>query len=392
MNEDGTVGGSHQAMFDLIAHLDPRQFQPVALYYQDQQFARRLVDSGVEVYTWDRQRQTERVHEACVRSLAGSVALRMRAVRERIRFLRALRIDLFHANNAPHIGYHDWLPAATVAGIPAIAHARGPYFPPSSAGKRWLARRWKRVIAISGFIEHDLLAAGFPHHRVRKVFDGVDVERFAGSVKTPRAEVRAHLGLLPEQFVVAMVGNIKRWKGQGVVLDALSLLGADLRNRIRVLFIGDLENAPASATGYARSKPGLYYEELQRTVTERCLTDCVTFLGRRQDVPDLMNAADVVVHASTKPEPFGLVVVEGMALGKPVIAANDGGPADIVVPGSGLTFDTQKPEQLAQALQRLAADPRLQVSLGTGARARAREFTIDRTVRAVEQVYRELVQ
>jgi glycosyltransferase involved in cell wall biosynthesis len=189
-----------------------------------------------------------------------------------------------------------------------------------------------------------------------------------------------------------MVGNIKRWKGQGVVLDALSLLGADLRNRIRVLFIGDLENAPASATGYARSKPGLYYEELQRTVTERCLTDCVKFLGRRQDVPDLMNAADVVVHASTKPEPFGLVVVEGMALGKPVIAANDGGPADIVVPGSGLTFDTQKPEQLAQALQRLAADPRLQVSLGTGARARAREFTIDRTVRAVEQVYRELVQ
>jgi len=117
----------------------------------------------------------------------------------------------------------------------------------------------------------------------------------------------------------------------------------------------------------------------------------VRFLGERADVPDLMNAADIVLHASTVPEPFGLVIVEAMALGKPVIAASAGGPTEILTPRLGLMFDTDRPEELAQHLTQLADDPGFRELLGARARERAREFSVTPMVRATEDLYAELL-
>jgi glycosyltransferase involved in cell wall biosynthesis len=117
----------------------------------------------------------------------------------------------------------------------------------------------------------------------------------------------------------------------------------------------------------------------------------VRFLGERTDAAEIMAAADIVLHASTSPEPFGLVLIEAMLLGRPVVASALGGPLEIVTPGAGLLFDPTQPEALAAILARLAADPVLRAQLGEAGLRRAGEFTVARTAGAIEVLYDELL-
>jgi len=96
------------------------------------------------------------------------------------------------------------------------------------------------------------------------------------------------------------------------------------------------------------------------------------------------------VHASTIPEPFGIVVIEGMSLGKTVLASALGGPLEIIVPGSGLLFDPSDPGDLAQQLARASSDPALRAELGTGARIRADVFSVRALLRGTEAAYDEV--
>jgi glycosyltransferase involved in cell wall biosynthesis len=177
-----------------------------------------------------------------------------------------------------------------------------------------------------------------------------------------------------------MVGHIRRWKGQGVVLEALARLDEATRRKVFVVFVG-----PTAKSAIP------YREQLLEQVAELGLSGEVSFLGERSDVAEIMNAADVVLHASTDPEPFGLVVLEGMSLGKPVVASGLGGPAEVITPGTGLTFDPHDPDALPAVMTRLVQEPELGRSLKGPALGRAAEFPISRTVAAVERVYSSLL-
>jgi glycosyltransferase involved in cell wall biosynthesis len=283
-------------------------------------------------------------------------------------------------NNSPCAGFDDWLLAAKLLGRPCITHARGPWFAPRSAIGRWLTRRFDRVIAISRHIAADMAANGVPRGRLRQVYDGIDTARWRSSVRRPPEEVRESIGVGERELLVLMVGHIKQWKGQHVAVEALEHLEPQVLGRLRLVFVGE---APADELEYEA--------RLRRTVAAGGLERRVTFLGARDDVPDLMNAADIVLHASTTPEPFGLVVVEAMALGKPVIAARLGGPTEIVDRCSGLLFDPTEPSELARALATIADDPLLREELGAAARTRTAEFELASNVAGVEAVYSEVL-
>ncbi len=117
----------------------------------------------------------------------------------------------------------------------------------------------------------------------------------------------------------------------------------------------------------------------------------VRLLGQRSDLPDLMRAADVVLHTSVRPEPFGLVVVEAMALGRPVLASRLGGPAEIISEGAGLLFDPSKPEDLGRLLLQLLEEPALRDRLAARAEERAEVFDVRRTVAGVQGCYEALL-
>jgi glycosyltransferase involved in cell wall biosynthesis len=178
-----------------------------------------------------------------------------------------------------------------------------------------------------------------------------------------------------------MVGHLKAWKGQGLVLEAMLRLEASVRERLQVLFVG---SAPAGERDYRDS--------LEATICSQGLAGCARLLGQRDDVAELMNASDLVLHASTLPEPFGLVVVEGMSLGKPVLASRLGGPSEIFSNGDGLTFDPASPDDLARQLTRLVEVPELRATIGSAARERARTFGVESTAEQVQSVYASLLE
>ena len=127
--------------------------------------------------------------------------------------------------------------------------------------------------------------------------------------------------------------------------------------------------------GGAHDTEPRYGDELRVLAAMRGVADAVTFAGFQTDVPRWMQAMDIIVHASDR-EPFGIVVVEAMALGKPVIAGSEGGPAEIITDGvDGLLTPFDDAPALARAIDRYLGDPTFAASCGTAAHARAQAFS-----------------
>lgn len=378
INEDGTVGGSHQALYDLATHADRSKFEPLVLFYEENRFAERLRERGLTVHVWNSERAIERNRRYRV-GLPGKVHTGWKsiaAVARRFRLLIDEQVDLVHLNNSPCIGFSDWLPAARLARLPITCHSRGPYFQPSSGIGRWLTRRFDAYVAISRFIAGDLADHGTPVDRIRQVYDGIALENWKPLSAEEIHQVRAERGVADDALLVVLVGLIRSWKGQAVALEAMRQLSADVRRGLRLWIVGGNSEAEHA-----------YFEAIRRQVVESGLEDTVAFLGHRFDVARLMGAADVVLHASTVPEPFGLVVVEGLALGKVVVASQLGGPSEVLEPGDGVLFDPAQPTQLAGILADLVHDADARIRFQERARARAQFFDVQRTVDAVADVW-----
>jgi glycosyltransferase involved in cell wall biosynthesis len=374
-NEDHTVGGSHRAVFDLVRHLPRNRYEPVVLYYQDNPYANRLRALGVQVIIVAEARARERDANANGTYLRRRMQ-QLRGIWWRRALLRREHIDIVHLNGTPFLGADDWLPAARLARVPCVVTALSIIMSTHTPVHRMLARRFDRVIAISESVETGLRASGIPPERMRRVYLGVDIDELRARVVTPRDVVRQTLGVADDTVLVTMVGNVRRWKGQHVVVAALTTLPDAVRRRMRVLFVG--ATSPESES---------YAATLAATVETERLGEIVTFLGPRTDVPDLLAATDVAIHASVEPEPFGLVVPEAMALGAAVIAAGAGGPLEIVTPTTGMLFDPASPAELAAHLTTLVTDADRRRALALAGPDRAQHFSIGRHVAGNVAVY-----
>ncbi|WP_405163589.1 glycosyltransferase family 4 protein [Nocardia sp. NBC_01499] len=191
-------------------------------------------------------------------------------------------------------------------------------------------------------------------------------------IDLPRPDQRA-----PADTVVAVVGRLSPWKGQDVLLRALA--ATKVRPR-QVFLIGGT---------FFDEEP--YRAELERLAQELALP--VTFTGHVDDPAEYLRDADILVHSSVLPEPFGQVVVEGMHAGCAVIASIPGGPAEIVRPGvDGLLVDGGDEQQLTTALDTLIGDPALRTRLAMAARLRAKDFDITETARTVATFLHDIAQ
>jgi glycosyltransferase involved in cell wall biosynthesis len=379
-NEDGTVGGSHRALYDLVRTMDRSRYEPLVLFYQNNQYVEMMRAVGAEVIVYEDSRKAERELRRNGTRLAKMVE-NCATIGRRVRFLKSHRIDMVHVNNSPRACNDDWLPATRILGIPCIANVMGDARGPD---RGWLQgklfRSFDHYLTISSYITDAMRAVGIADDRMDLAYLGVDLESFRARVIRERADVRRELAVPDDAVLAVMVGNIREWKGQHVVLAAIEQLAAAAQQTLHVAFVGSTTAGDES-----------YLASLRATVERLGLARQIRFLGGRTDVPDLLNAADIALHASVRPEPFGLVVVEAMALGKAVIAANRGGPAEVLDAEAGVTFDPQLPAQLAASLAGLIEDPARRARLGAGALLRAEQFTVRQYVAGVQKVYERVL-
>jgi glycosyltransferase involved in cell wall biosynthesis len=240
-----------------------------------------------------------------------------------------------------------------------------------------------RVIAISRFIAEHLLARGAAEpSRVRVIPRGVDPQKFDPlAVSSARIEAMLRSLALPDGApIVLLPGRITRWKGQLVLVDAMARLA---RTDAIAVLLGDDQGRET------------FRAELQARVAALGLGGRVFLRGNVADMPAALKLASVVVSASTDPEAFGRVVIEGQAMGRPVVATNHGGAAETVVhEATGLLVPPGDAAALAGAIDRLLAlDPTQAAALGLASRAHvlARGYTTDAMCAATLDVYRELL-
>jgi glycosyltransferase involved in cell wall biosynthesis len=219
VNEDGTVGGSHQALYDLVKRIDRDLYQPVVLFYQDNVFSNALRAAGVEVITFERERERELAVRRSGRPVSKLLDIIFGAIHRRSRLLRSRSIDLLHLNNSPATGFDDWLPAARLSGIPCITSVMSVAPAVSGRIKRALMRRFDAVIPVSRYIRDNWAAAvGIPAERLHVVHHGVDIEALdsvnnsaerTGFERYPSAPAARHASRSPfiAFAVSAMIGT-----------------------------------------------------------------------------------------------------------------------------------------------------------------------------------------
>jgi glycosyltransferase involved in cell wall biosynthesis len=179
-----------------------------------------------------------------------------------------------------------------------------------------------------------------------------------------------------EHFIIGLFSRLTSWKGQHILLEAL----ASLPPRFCALVVGDAL--------FAEDRE--YVRRLHEQVASLGLQQRVRFLGFREDAWELMASCDVLVHCSVLAEPFGRVVVEGMATGKPVVAVDAGGVPEIIEDSrTGLLVPPGDAEALAKALRRLEADPPWAKVLGEAGRKGVTDrFSLEATSVQMDQILR----
>lgn len=178
---------------------------------------------------------------------------------------------------------------------------------------------------------------------------------------------------------IGMLGRIARWKGQHIFIEA----AVELTKRGF-----DAEYFIVGSTLFGEDE---YLDEINKK--SQIISGKMNFMGFRSDVKDILTDLDILVHCSILPEPFGQVVLEGMAEGLPIVASDAGGVQEIIEQNiSGLRTPPGDPIELANALQQLIENPDFASSLGQEAyRCVRQKFTATQAARKVESLYRELV-
>lgn len=234
------------------------------------------------------------------------------------------------------------------------------------------------AIANSEAVARDARAL-FPRLPIHVVHNAVDTEHHRPGAPA----VDPLLPSPPGAVRVGLVATYARWKGHLLFLDAAARL-APSDPRLHFYVVG----GPVYAT--AGSQFSL--DELEREVASRNLYGRVTFVPFQRDPADVYRALDVVVHASTRREPFGMTIVEAMANGRPVIVSREGGAAELFTDGvDALGFAPGNTAELARAIERLASDARLRSALGAAARETAvNRYALPRFASEIARIYRQI--
>jgi glycosyltransferase involved in cell wall biosynthesis len=269
-------------------------------------------------------------------------------------------------------------PVVRRAKIPLVCWMHAPAW-----GNSLLDRRVRRlqpdlVIANSKFTAESLPKL-FAHPPWHTVIHPAVSEPQVQITPAERAQLRADLQASPDDAVIIQVSRMEEWKGHMLHLDALALLG-------------DVPNWKCWIVGGAqRPAETKYFQRLEIRVRDLGLEKQVRFLGQRSDVSRLLPAADIFCQPNTEGEPFGIVFIEALLAGLPVVTTGLGGAKEIIDSSCGILVPVGQPELLARALERLVSDAKERERLGAASRVRAREMCDPHKILSqLEKVLRKL--
>jgi glycosyltransferase involved in cell wall biosynthesis len=370
LNPCGKLGGAETSLREVLANIRAAApgWELWLVLGEDGPLAEIARNLGVQVVVRPFLPALARLGEGGSRaawwSLLRAAAAAVSYTRGLASLLRQIKPDIIHSNGLKMHLLSAWTcPRQT----PLVWHIHD--YVRSRRLMSGLLRRFGKACTVavvnSKSVAKDLSAV-LPGLRVVTVYNAVDLQRFSPIGK--KLDLDALSGLAPAPLGtirVGLVATFARWKGHKVFLEALAAVSPEIP--IRGYIIG----GPIYQTdGSQWSKA-----ELQQEADRLGLVNRLGFTGFIEDSAPAMRSIDIVVHASTSPEPFGMVIIEAMACGKAVIASQAGGAAELFTDGeNAVAHPPGDAAALAKRISWLASDAPLRRRLGEAGRATAERF------------------
>lgn len=377
-NVDGTVGGSYYSMLYLLQGLDREKYEFIVMFCEPNVMIPEFEKvARVVIYNYDptSYMPVRTANEAIryVPKIFKHILLKQFPLRRK---LRELQPDVVHLNNG-YIHNHEWMLACRLSGIPVIAHDRGGQ-PPASILSKLNSRLLDAIICVSDSFLDNVRNEKLKPRIACRVYNGLDTSLYE-QYRSPevRDRIRRELGVKEGEILIGMVGNIDYWKGQIVFVRAIKeILGFGI-------------DAKAVLAGQTVLLAEDYEREIREYISEHHMDDRVSLLGFRHDIPALLGAMDIFVHASIEPEPFGRVILEAKLMAKPIVATDGGGATEQIAHGeTGLLVPMNDSASMAAAIKEYAGDMDRAAGIGEIARKDAEEnYSVEMMVTGVEEVY-----
>ena len=395
-----STGGAAFSLYHLAKNLDKDRYEPIVLFYTQKHsyIEKKLAESDIKTIILEKSLEPPSSSTQPVRhrdiggwlttrfgKWAGQAYAFIKACYKFIRhdvskiwpIVRAIhenQIDLVHVNDGLPLSKPGII-AAWLTRVTCICHVR--MFFKLNHFDKIFARFVDTFIYISRAIAEDNMAQGIPTAKGTIIHNAVDLGQFSLSHDTTK--VRDEFGWTSRERLIGVIGRLDWWKGHEFFLEAMAEVYRQIPE-LRGLIVGAPETTPQNQA---------YLKKLKTLTQSLNLEDKVIFTGFRSDIPRLMAALDVVVLSSSTPEPFGRVVIEAMAAGKPVVATAAGGVLDIIEDGvNGLLVPCQDANAMGRAILCLLSNRELAERIGQAARRRAAEkFSVSRQVAVVQSLY-----
>jgi glycosyltransferase involved in cell wall biosynthesis len=383
-----SFGGSLIATSLLIKHLDPQRYRPVVVGEAPGHVLEYLFSGHATVYRITRlfnyrswiavqhrlQSRTPvpvRVALNYLMTAVGSL-LNLGYHLRLTRIILRERVDLIHHSNGTArpflLLFHRPL-VGTMAGLPKRRF---------SWLRRWIIGRHRKMIMISEVVRQGFVRSGGSPEITELIPNPTDPQVLGEGL---REALCRRYDIPRDAKVFGIVGRVVPWKGQKEFLAAAERVLAEVPGSVAVI-IGDAADGGDD-----------YFAEVRSLAAESSFADRIRFTGYVERVNEIYGLLDVAVHASIQPEPFGLVIIEAMGHGVPIVAAASGAAPEIIEPGEdGFLADPTDPGLLAAAISRLLTDDDLRREMATRGKRKVREkYHAASYAKAVQAVYDEVL-
>lgn len=359
------VGGIQRLLLEIVRRLNKDQFRPLVYSFQPGGMLEKdLADAGAIVMGRDFQRRKNPLEIG-------------RAIQHFQGVMQGERVDILHTQN--FITHTFGCLPAKLAGVPVVVNT----VHSMEVWKKWFHltidhltyKVSDKIIAVSEAVKcHLIEKEGLDPEKIVVIYNGISPEPFQGGVNVEKQ--RRGLRLDRGSPVVGTVARLVPRKGVQILLEAVPTILAQ-EPSAHFLFVGD----------------GPLKEQLMHRATQLSVSDRVSFLGTRSDVPELLQIIDLFVLPSSEREGFGLALVEAMAAGKPVVATRLGSIPEVVEEGiTGLLVPPGDSRALACAIRAMLEDRERAREMGERGRQRVvARFDIQRTVHELESLYQTLL-
>lgn len=358
------MGGAEKNLYDVVENIDPRNFISTVVAFQGGEMSNKLKSKGYDVYEYG------------ITRLLSPLALKKAWELRRIIIENKIDIVVTYHHDADIWGLFVSLLAG---GMPLISSRRDMGYQLTSKHVwfyRIFGRRFSRLITVSDAVKNEIAKREWiTPNRMVTIHNGLNPEQFKDHSRVDK--IKEELGISTQDVIIGMVASFRPIKGQIYLVEAIKEVVAEFRNtRVVIAGYNDTE----------------YFRQVNDRIRELALDDHFVFTGARSDIPDLLSIFDIFVISSVN-EGFSNAIIEAMAAGKPVVAANSGGnPESVHNEINGMLFAPCDSHALAQCLLALIRDPDMRNAMSKkGMCAIEKNFRLDHMIQKIEKLVKETI-